>query len=46
MLPMTNEISRITKKDMVLGGYHIPAGVSNFDFFPSGSSLSTEIIIY
>ena len=24
---MTNEISRITKKDMVLGGYHIPANV-------------------
>ena len=28
MLPMTNEISRITKKDMVIGGYHIPAEVS------------------
>ena len=27
MLPMTNEISRITKKDMVLGGFHIPAEV-------------------
>ncbi|KAK7102795.1 probable cytochrome P450 CYP44 [Littorina saxatilis] len=26
MMSMVNEISRITKKDMALGGYHIPAG--------------------
>ncbi|KAK7102798.1 probable cytochrome P450 CYP44 [Littorina saxatilis] len=28
MLPTPNEVSRIAKKDMVLGGYHIPAGTS------------------
>lgn len=28
MLPMINEVSRVTKKDMVLCGYRIPAGTS------------------
>ncbi|KAK7503358.1 hypothetical protein BaRGS_00005279 [Batillaria attramentaria] len=28
MFPINNEISRIAKKDMVVGGYHIPAGTS------------------